>query len=180
MAKAGLLFVGTDDGVVLFSNPGAVGRWLRVGHELRGKAVGAVWARPDNPLLVLAACGPDGLWRSADGGQSWAQTLETPSIPRSGIGDTFAVLGGNEPTLLAASSGLYRSPDNGATWQPAAVEPPLGGDVSVIVPASYHIDTAFAGTEAGQVYITTDRGRSWLLLKDGLPPVRAIGAARLA
>jgi hypothetical protein len=30
------------------------------------------------------------------------------------------------------------------------------------------------------VYITTDRGRSWLLLKDGLPPVRAIGAARLA
>ena len=32
MAKAGVLFVGTDDGAVLFSNPNNIGRWLRIGE----------------------------------------------------------------------------------------------------------------------------------------------------
>jgi hypothetical protein len=180
MAKAGLLFVGTEDGVVLFSNPGAVGRWLRVGHELRGSPVQAVWARPDNPLHVLAACGPRGVWRSADGGQSWEQSLTTPSAPPSGPA-SLAVLAGKEPVLLlAADGGIARSADDGATWSMAEPEAPWAGEVRVIAAASYHIDTALAGTGAGQLFISTDRGRTWQLIKDGLPPINAIAAARLA
>ncbi|HMP41049.1 MAG TPA: hypothetical protein PKA05_11760 [Roseiflexaceae bacterium] len=55
MAKAGLLFIGTDDGIILLSNPGTAGRWLRVGHELRGRAVHGIWVRHDDPRLVVAA-----------------------------------------------------------------------------------------------------------------------------
>lgn len=180
MAKAGLLFVGTDDGVVLFSNPGAVGRWLRVGHELRGHSVQALWVRPDAPTLVLAACGPAGLWRSADGGQSWAQALATGAVGPGG-GDALLVLGGKAPTpLLAAGDGVWRSADDGATWTQAETDAPLAGAASALAAASYHIDTAFLGTSAGQVFQSADRGRTWQLLKDGLPPVRCISAARLA
>jgi photosystem II stability/assembly factor-like uncharacterized protein len=179
MAKAGLLFVGTDDGIVLFSNPGAVGRWLRVGHELRGKAVMAAWARPDNPLVVLAACGNDGLWRSADGGQSWQNTVPAP-VALLPAGDALVALGGKEPALLLAAQGdLWRSADDGQTWERGLADAPLNGDISVLTPAGYHIDTAFAGTTGGQVYQSTDRGRTWAMLKDGLPAVRAISAARL-
>ena len=165
---------------MLFSNPGAVGRWLRVGHELRGQAVSAVWAQPDNPLVVLAACGGGGLWRSGDGGQRWERALETPTTA-AGCGAALVALGGKAPVLLlAAGEGIWRSDDDGATWMAAAVDTPWTGGVSTIVPASYHIDTAFAGSGAGQVYLSTDRGRSWQMLKDGLPPIRAISAARLA
>ncbi|HWQ13335.1 MAG TPA: hypothetical protein VNL77_11065 [Roseiflexaceae bacterium] len=179
MAKAGLLFVGTEDGVVLFSNPGAVGRWLRVGHELRGQVVGVVWARPDNPLLVVAGCGPAGVWRSDDGGQRWAKVLDTPAA--AARGGTLVVLAGKEPALLlAAGDDVWRSGDDGANWSRAEADAAFAGGVTVIAPASYHIDTAFAGTGAGQLYQSADRGRTWQLLKDGLPPVRSIAAARLA
>lgn len=182
MAKAGLLFVGTSDGVVLFSNPGAVGRWLRVGHALREMQVQAVWARPDNPQHVLAVCGPAGVWRSADGGQSWEQALTISAGAAASPGGpvSLAALAGKEPVLLLASDGgIARSADDGATWSAAEPEAPWAGEVRTITPASYHIDTAFAGTSAGQVFISVDRGRTWQLIKDGLPPISAIAAARL-
>ena len=71
MAKAGLLFVGTDDGALLFSNPNNIGRWLRIGQPFRGQVVRAIWPLPDNPLVVFAAVQGQGLQRSDDGGQSW-------------------------------------------------------------------------------------------------------------
>ena len=180
MAKAGLLFVGTDDGVVLFSNPGAVGRWLRVGHELRGYTVRALWVRPDAPTLVLATCGAAGVWRSADGGQSWTQALQAGADGTTG-GDALLVLSGKATTpLIAAGDRVWRSADDGATWAQAETDMPLAGAVSILTAASYHIDTAFLGTSGGQVFQSTDRGRTWQLLKDGLPPVRCISAARLA
>ena len=76
MAKAGLLFVGTDDGAVLFSNPNNIGRWLRIGQPFRGQAVRALWPLPDNPLVVFAAVQGLGLQRSDDGGQSWQAALD--------------------------------------------------------------------------------------------------------
>jgi hypothetical protein len=177
MAKAGLLFVGTEDGVVLFSNPGAVGRWLRVGHELRGVAIRAVWARPDNPLDVVA-CGSAGVWASADGGASWAAAPDAPGIAAPG-GAGFVALAGKDPTLLLASAeSIWRG--DGASWSAAAPEAPWSGEVSVIAAAPYHMDTAFAGTSGGQIYQSTDRGRTWQLLRDGLPAVLAVSAARLA
>lgn len=179
MAKAGLLFVGTDDGLVLFSNPGAVGRWLRVGHELRGAAVPAVWVRQDNPLLVVALCAPGGVRISRDGGQTWDTPDSAPAAAASG-GGALVALGGKEPTLLLAGAGLWRSADDGATWDAGDTESPIEGGVTALASAGYHIDTAFAGSGGGQLFQTTDRGRSWQLLKAGLPPVRAIGSARLA
>lgn len=306
MAKAGLLFVGTDDGIVLFSNPGAIGRWLRIGHELRGSAFRAVWPLADNPLVVFAAVEGLGLQRSDDGGQSWRTALggdvysiaghhsavemlylgaadgqvyrsrdaganwdvcpqgERPADggtarvvvgdedPRrvylgrdDGVwisedeGDTWArygtglpgrvaalgaapaqpgllysvatgglyrctgaqerweragmarpdssaalaILAGRDAVLLMAladGAGLGRSADDGATWDPVGAEAGWSGGVTTIAPAHYHMDTAFAGSAGGQLALSTDRGRTWQMLKQDLPPVRCIAAARLA
>ena len=302
MAKAGLLFVGTDDGIVLFSNPGAVGRWLRVGQELRGQVVHAIWPAADNPLVVLAALAGGGLQRSDDGGQSWRNVFEgavssvvghhkdaqalylgttdggvygsadagasweplahaspaqggpahlilaaedprrlylgadgvwtsadggaqwTPfgveapravvalaAVPtRPGVlyavagaalyrcggaalpwehvdearpddSAALAVLAGKDSVLLLAQdAGLGRSADDGATWTPVGMDGPWNGGVTAIAPAPYHIDTAFAGSGDGQVALSTDRGRTWQMLKQNLPPIRGIATARLA
>ena len=112
MAKAGLLFVGTDDGLVLFSDPGATGRWLRVGQELRGEVIAAVWPQFDDPQTVLAG-GAGGLWRSDDGGASWAKISGEPIRRFAGEKGT--------PQVIAAltDAGWQRSTDGGATWQPS-------------------------------------------------------------
>jgi photosystem II stability/assembly factor-like uncharacterized protein len=298
MAKAGLLFVGTDDGIVLFSDPGGVGRWLRIGQELRGQAVHAVWPAADTPLVVLAAVAGAGLQRSEDGGQSWRQVLDanvqsltghprdaralylgtadggiyhsadggaswqlsppdgrpaagvariivapddsqhlyagldaggawvsedggrswasyganlpgavadlasTPDalyalvegiVYRSaerrwqqveagaGLGVALAALAGKEPVLLLAQpTSIVRSTDGGASWAPADLESAWEGGLTTISGVRYHIDSALAGTGGGQLAQSTDRGRSWQILKQGLPPIRSIAAARLA
>lgn len=302
MAKASLLFAGTDDGIVLFSNPGGVGRWLRIGHELRGRQVRAVWPLADNPLVVFAAvagapvqCSDDGgqrwraaadvearavaghakalrtlylgaddgrvyrsddagtswepgapiesagrtlvslvvapedprriyagfgaaMWASDDGGATWSRFGEDLPAPLEGLATAsgrpgalyavaagklyrragaeepwktvdappaagpLAVLPGKVPVLILAlaDSTLARSDDHGATWAPAGVEPAWSGGVTAIVPASYHIDTVFAGSGGGQVAISADRARTWQMLKQDLPPLRCVAAARLA
>ena len=298
MAKAGLLFVGTDDGLVLFSNPNNIGRWLKIGQPFRGQAVGAVWPLADSPLVVCAAVAGMGLQRSEDGGQSWRLALEgdvsaivgVVSAPRSlylstaagavygsedggaswsprgldvrgggvrphlavdreaapavyaGLGDgavlasrdggaswapfgaslpaavaglavaaraggVYAVAGGKlyrgagaaawqaldtpgpargpvvelvgqAPALLVAleGGGIARSDDGGATW----AEVGDGKPVDAISAASYHMDTAFAGGAEGALLVSSDRGRSWEVVKPGLPPIRSIAVARLA
>jgi photosystem II stability/assembly factor-like uncharacterized protein len=297
MAKAGLLFVGTDDGLVLFSNPGTVGRWLRVGHELRGQVVTGVRPVADQPLLVLAALEGGGIWRSQDGGGSWEAVLEVePLVLASFLGhplrfllstydgslyashdggaiweplqnpsgqvltalfpsaddwlvtggadgtvwsateaeawstrgtpahglidalaalpgvlfalaggrlyrqaepagpwspvtvtpadtiDCLAVLPGNTATLLLGIQPgvMARSVDGGVTWEGSASDAPWGGRLQGLAPAPYHMDTVFAGSATGQVAVSTDRGRNWQMIRQDLPPVRAIAAARLA
>jgi len=300
MAKAGLLFVGTDDGVVLFSDPGGVGRWLRIGQELRGRAVRAVWPAANTPLVVLAAVAGAGLQRSEDGGQTWRQALDADvrslaghprdpqalylgasngSIYRSADGGAswdlsplnrrpatsvaritvaaddsqrlyagldaggvwvsadggaswapygaglsgavtdlasapdalyalveglayrcasadarweqlesgsepgvaLAALAGEQPALLLARpGGIARSADGGASWTTAEPELSWEGGLTTIAAVRYHIDTALAGSGGGQLAHSEDRGRSWQILKQGLPPIRSISAARLA
>src|SRR5678815_4301877 len=115
MAKAGLLFVGTDDGAVLFSNPNNIGRWLRIGQPFRTQVVRALWPLPDNPLVVFAAVQGLGLQRSDDGGQSWQLALDL---------DAAGVVGhhGDPSALYAWTSGgdVYASNDAGARWDRCA------------------------------------------------------------
>lgn len=292
MAKAGLLFVGTDDGIVLFSNPGAVGRWLKVGQELRGQTVTHVWAAPDNPLIVLAGSG-QALFRSDSGGERWQQVLATGVLAVTGgdadeplymvsaadgqllrsddagvtwerdaaaatlserlvaliwsaaahavalldaqgsvwlvadqqleqlaapvpfdrlvvssdgrwygrssanlyrrdtasatwvatgsaPGGSLAALSGQEPTLLASTGrSIQRSIDDGGQWSDTASEQEWRGTITAIVPVSYHIDSAFATSDGGELALSSDRGRTWQMLKRDLPAVRAVVAARL-
>ncbi|MBC8160979.1 MAG: hypothetical protein H7Z42_07145 [Roseiflexaceae bacterium] len=215
MAKAGLLFVGTDDGVVLLSDPGASGRWLRIGHGLRGQAVRAVWPLYETPDVVLAG-GDQGLWRSADGGRSWQQFDQAPVLAFDGAkttaqqvivyragggseqsddgGSTWTtrtdssdapsnivvMLVGTPPAQLALTSGrIARSADNGATWQQPTGEA-WESDVTTLAAARYHIDTVYAGSEGGQLGVSSDRGATWQILKRDLPAIRAIVATRLA
>src|SRR5437762_2508118 len=114
MAKAGLLFAGTDDGVVLFSNPGAVGRWLRVGQELRGHAIRAIWPAADNPLIVLAAGASMGLQRSDDAGAQWGRYGMDASAGIAALADVPG-----QPGVLYAVAGeaLYRCRDAEERWE---------------------------------------------------------------
>ena len=103
--------------------------------------------------------GGSGLWRSADGGQSWARVSETSAdyLWRAAAGPHTAALFAAEPLLR-------RSTDGGLTWAAAAVPSPS--------PSSYDAFLALPAGAAGEgallvacifgVMRSADGGATWL------------------
>jgi photosystem II stability/assembly factor-like uncharacterized protein len=189
MAKAGIVYVGTANGLATYSDPGGTGKWRRRWQTLAGQGILAILA-VDEQTLVVAPAGAAPLY-SSDGGQSWSEapagdarqleqllaaegpllnTAHGPGLwrgahPPAPGAVALALLAGKEEVLLAAIAGgttLVRSEDGGTSWQEATVAGGLRGGVTTIVPASYHMDYAWAGTDAGQLLRSDDRGRSWV------------------
>jgi photosystem II stability/assembly factor-like uncharacterized protein len=295
MAKAMLLFLATDDGLALLSDPAGQGRWLRSAHHFQGTAVRSIWIDPSHPLTTLVVANGR-VHRSTDGGQTWtalsaddplppdaalygalrqsslvglmsgdrlfisddagaswrrialpgaygafviddagrsygaldAQVLASDDCgvtwreygaPLPGIVRALIAAPGQEEILCALADGqVYRSERDawrlidgmpgeatactalaGATptliaalvsggttrgsldaWTPDIATLPWEGAATVLKPARYHMDTAVAASEAGEVAISTDRGRSWNLVRRGLAAVRDIATTRLA
>jgi hypothetical protein len=120
MAKAELVLIGTDDGVVLLSNPGGIGRWLKSAHALRGQSIRATWAHPNDPTQMLCSDSSH-LWRSTDGGQQWDH-IEGPACQR-------LIASRNTPERIWAHDGqhAYLSHDAGLTWQMHALADQIAG-----------------------------------------------------
>lgn len=206
MAKAGIVYAGTTDGLVTYSDPGGTGRWRRVAQTLAGRPVRALLAAD---ALTLLAVVERGALRSTDGGQSWSTApddeaggllaladaqgavVATAHGPAQWRGDrtpapgaaALAMLAGKQETLLAAMDGgasLLRSEDGGASWQPATVDGELRGAVRALVPASYHMDIAWAGTDQGQLLRSDDRGRTWREVAREQAGILSLAVVRLA
>lgn len=165
MAKAGLLFVGTDDGLVLYSNPNEIGRWLKIGQPLRGQVVRAVWALPDAPQTVIVAVDGLGLQRSEDGGQSW-QTL---------LSGTFtALLGqraGRALVYALGAAGPLVSADGGASWASIAHPGEAPGAMALAAASQLYLGAG------DRVLASADGGASWAAYGVALPgPVAALAA----
>ncbi|NJN15279.1 MAG: hypothetical protein HC822_02745 [Oscillochloris sp.] len=205
MAKAAIIYVGTQNGLLTFSNPGAAKNWRRIGHTLEGTAIRAILAADALHLTVITDTGAQ---RTEDGAQTWGraepgdgerlQTLLDNGEPllatAQGLarwpGDhapapgtrALAMLSGKQEVLLAAIAGgttLLRSEDGGAHWAPGELNAELQGSVSVIMPSSYHIDTAWAGTDAGELLCSDDRGRSWAVVGSADAPILSLAILRL-
>ncbi len=178
MAKAGLVYIGTADGLVILSDPGATGRWRKIGHELVGQAVQAIAA--ETALAVLVAT-PLGVLRSNDGGQTWnpAPEAEPPTAPV-----TEVTLLGNPPVQLRTVPmpdylGIERRVNDELLWEGIALPAAQVANISVLALAHYHRDVVWAGTDAGEVLRSDDRGRTWELVIDGLAAILSLAAVRL-
>lgn len=123
MAKAELLFVGSQHGLTILSNPGGIGRWLKAGTALNDHAIQAVWAHPQDPTQVLCSSQQQ-LWRSQDGGLQW-QPITAPAM-------TTLVATRSQPQRIVACDGthVYISHDAGEHWleNRAATTVSGGGD----------------------------------------------------
>jgi hypothetical protein len=197
MAKAGIVYVGTGDGIAIYSDPGGLGRWRRVGHELRGTAVTAIEAEDALTLIVQTAT--LGAQRSSDGGQSWSLAGESSLAslgvrvattrgpveqlyPRIKGATALARLEGKTPVILAAAAGgtmFFRSEDDGIHWEPGGIEGDTIGSVNVIMPATYDIDSAWAGTEKGELLRSENRGREWQIVAREAAAIHSLAVVRL-
>jgi photosystem II stability/assembly factor-like uncharacterized protein len=102
-------------------------RWNSLGPTTLGGRTRALLVDPEHPDVLLAGSAAGGVWRSADGGKSWAPTddrmanlaisclARDPSAPRvvyAGTGEGLNI-GGD----AVRGGGIFQSDDGGITWR---------------------------------------------------------------
>jgi len=157
-----------------------------------GQCLHTILAGPGERVVVAISTG--GVYRSLDGGASWAPANH--GIPMPGMPDPSPEFGqcvhkvapdASDPNRLYLQNhgGVFRSDDAGTTWQSIAEGLPAEFGFPVVA-HPHRADTAFvypleadvarippAGNS--RVYRTSDAGKSWEARGDGLPSEHAYG-----
>ena len=142
----------------LYAGGGGVSRSLDGGRSwefvgIPGESVRAVWARGDVLLAGIYGIGePDRVMRSADGGDTWQTVLQVGGPPAefaTRVGEVYVAV-----STEVAGRQLYRSVDEGATWEAfteGLPEVPSGPGANALVASGGHL---FVGTTSRGVHRT--------------------------
>lgn len=167
--SASTVYAGTEAG--LFASTG--GAWTPVAqgpepdpaHPVKLNAsVQAVYSVTLGGLLAGTAF--HGVYRSADGGQTW-----TPPAPSNGMpaGETVWSLTGVGPLVFAATtSGVYRSADGGGSWSLASDGIPGVDTVLRVIADGTNPNILYAATASDGIYRSIDLGVTWSSISAGL------------
>jgi photosystem II stability/assembly factor-like uncharacterized protein len=153
-----------DDGLTVItvapSAPGVIYTGSQSGRVFGTKDGGATWTRLDKPPLPAR----------------WVSGIAVDPRDPSIVFASFSGFGDNTPNTPGH---VFRSTDGGATWALRDIEDDAPVDTLIAHPVAS--DLLYAGTDAG-VLVTTDGGKSWSALGDGLPhvPVYALVYHRAA
>ncbi|MGY0539903.1 carbohydrate-binding protein [Nocardioides sp. YJ-D4] len=148
---------------------------FKVGANEHGRGTGErLVVDPADHGTLLLGSRKNGLWRSTDYGVTWRQVSSFPvkNGASSGAGISFVTYGnaGSKTIYVGVgdlSTSLYRSTDNGRTWQAVAGQPTgqmphhgvVSGDGSLYL--SYSNSTGPMDATTGSVWKYTPKGGAW-------------------
>ncbi len=189
-ASNGTIYAGAEDGVYVSKNSGQT--WKRTGVE--GKIVWDIAPAPGDERTVYAGTQPAALYRSQDGGETWAEIDSMRSMPGAekwcvpnsdaGARARTLVLDASNPARYWVGlevGGVLSTSDDGATWTSTMT----GGDTHVMAadPARQgvlHMTTGFGrypddpqprAERIAGAFRSKDGGQTWeYLWKDREPP----------
>ena len=194
MAESILLYVSTDDGLIILSKPGTSKEWLPPRRALQGEPIAYAIALPGPPIQLLAVRPgePPEPLLSTNGGRTWE-----PTPPEMAAGAVFftdpnppslnavlqlpAMKPELPPVLLIVADGvIQRRQGDEADWSVVAPDPAAPSPVTALVPDPERRERVYAGTQAGQIYTSADRGKTWTRLDvPPLPPLHHIFVLRI-
>ena len=149
-------------------------RYRHIGPE--GNRVIAIASHPGDRDLIYAGAASGGIWKTTDGGLTWAPVFDDtdvasigalavstsdPNVVWAGTGET------NIRSMISIGNGIYKSTDAGKTWQQMGLRET--GRIGRLVIHPDNPDIVFAaavGTAYGPqqergVFRTVDGGETW-------------------
>ncbi|PZC48173.1 MAG: Uncharacterized protein C1O27_001058 [Chloroflexi bacterium] len=162
-----MLVIGTEAGAYRISDSG----------EQLGSALDGMWFNeitPDGSGRLLASVRDNGVYVSTDDGETWRSVLDNV--------DAWTVAVSPTGTLYAGiQKGLYQSTSGGEEWEELTGLQDLPTFENWGFPLAPHVanvhslafshkdsDTIYAGVEVGGVIASSDRGKTWRDLREGL------------
>lgn len=147
-----------------------------IGPSIMSGRVTAIDVAPGNPHVIFAGTASGGLWKSESGGVTWLPVFDeqpvlgigavkvdpsNPDVIWAGTGE------GNPRNSQTSGRGIFRSPDNGRTWECRGLEETRTIHRIIVHPSRGEVVYAGApgsawgpGPDRG-VYRTADSGKSW-------------------
>ena len=130
---------------------------------------------PSSPSTIYTGSQGGAIFATTDGGETWSR-MDRPPLPARWVSG-IAVDPVDPRTLVAAFSGfdaatpgapghVFRSTDGGKSWAPRDIGMDMPVDTLLAHPVAK--DLYYAGTDFG-VLVTTDAGKTWSVLGEGLP-----------
>ncbi len=133
-------------------------------------------------FTICAGTVGSGIWYSRDSGERWKRAkMELPFFSKAGDLQirTLAVSPHNPHRIYAGSEvGLYRSDDNGASWE-LRESPMTGMQIWSVAVDPMDPEVIFAGTKPPAIFRSSDGGKSWERLSAGIAEECPIGPPRV-
>jgi photosystem II stability/assembly factor-like uncharacterized protein len=198
-AKRPRLLVGTRKGAFILDTRDEGKSWKLEGPIHLGHIVHHMVADPENGDVILMASktghlGPTLFW-TTDGGKVWTEATKPPAFPKvendekaPSVDANFWLSrghAGEKNTWYAGSNppGLFRSEDNGSTWEPvdgfnnnadyaawmaAGGATPGGHLLHSIIVDPRDANHMYLSISVGGTFESTDKGKSWMPLNKGV------------
>lgn len=114
--------------------------------------IGAVWLFSGNEVVSFAAQGDHKM-----GGKGFGHV------------HALAVIASGRPLFLGTHNGLFKSEDDGRSWQKIALSTKYSHlDVMAVTPDPKNSRTIYVGTHEAGLFKSTDGGTTWREMNDGL------------
>ena len=186
-------------GILKSTDGGATWRILGKENGLRNLCIGSLFMSPDDPDVLLAAAGhvfepfavawreqmimaeqpgPMGIYRTADGGETWTQTLESYQVFCAvEIAPSDANI-----AYAASNESVHRSEDGGRTWTLVKGEGWGPPGISTGFPIDMQCDPRdpdriFINNYGGGNFLSEDGGRTWVNASSGYTGEDSFGVA---
>jgi photosystem II stability/assembly factor-like uncharacterized protein len=112
--------------------------------------------------IFIASRGPNGIFRSTDGGKTWVSSNN--GLPLSVSAREIIVYNKNYIFITTRENGIYRSNDFGQSWEPVNSGLSRSDILSI---NTLNKGTIYAGTDGG-FYFSVDLGENWIESNNGL------------
>jgi len=146
----------------LFRSTDGGDSWHQATTGIAATELQPVAVSPRDPDVALVAGVYGGMWRTTDGAKTWRALSGFPRVT------SLAFASGTGRAFVGDSQGRVSiSDDQGATWQPVTTLP--GGLVMAVGASPGSSPTVFAGNRAGVVARSTDGGRTFRRVGEGIP-----------
>jgi photosystem II stability/assembly factor-like uncharacterized protein len=143
--------------------------WRQLGPDNIGGRVRGIAVHPTDPNTVWIAAASGGIWKTTNGGGTWASKFDYKSTVSMGSiavdpnnpDILFAGTGEGANTQMPSGTGMYKSTDGGETWKLSGLTGVQAFNKTFIHPEDSNLILAGGWGGKSGVYRSKDGGDSW-------------------